>query len=221
MSDTLPVNEIFQTIQGEARFTGTPAVFVRLMGCDVGCAFCDTKHTWFVAPDLAIAPAEMLGKVEDAPTYATFSAAELVDLVTRYQAKHVVLTGGEPCAHDLRALTGALCDAGRTVQIETSGTYPILVDHRAWVTLSPKIGMPGGRDIYETAFARADEIKVPVGKPADIEKMVPWLGHARASVDVWLQPLSTSKKATELCIASATANGWRLSIQTHKFIGVR
>ena len=42
----LKINEIFDTIQGEAYFTGTPATFIRLQGCPVGCAWCDTKHTW-------------------------------------------------------------------------------------------------------------------------------------------------------------------------------
>ncbi|PTA21507.1 hypothetical protein C9E21_29480 [Escherichia coli] len=41
-----PINEMFQTLQGEGYFTGVPAIFIRLQGCPVGCAWCDTKHTW-------------------------------------------------------------------------------------------------------------------------------------------------------------------------------
>ncbi len=59
MSNTVFVNEIFETIQGEATYTGTPAVFVRLQGCPVGCPWCDTKHTWDVELDKEIQPTIM------------------------------------------------------------------------------------------------------------------------------------------------------------------
>ena len=68
------INEIFYSLQGEGRFTGVPAVFVRLAGCNLRCPFCDTDFT----------------------SVTETSAADIVREVKRYPARHVVLTGGEP-----------------------------------------------------------------------------------------------------------------------------
>jgi 7-carboxy-7-deazaguanine synthase len=220
---TLPVNEIFETIQGEAAWTGTPAVFLRLQGCDVGCWWCDTKHTWAVDPRLAVSVDAMMAKEGDAPSFAPMTTAEIVDRCRQFQSRHVVITGGEPCRHDLVAITRALADDGRMVQIETSGTQPVRVDDRAWVTVSPKIGMPGGFTVRQDAMRRADEIKYPVGKPADVDELRSLLanGWHHPATDIWLQPLSQSQKATELCQSAARHYGFRVSIQVHKFLGVR
>ena len=219
---TYPVNEIFETVQGEAHFTGSPAVFVRLQGCDVGCPWCDTKHTWPVNRTDEIPVAAMMAKVGDGPTWADMSAEAIAEAVSTFRARHVVITGGEPCNYELSPLCAALLAAGRTVQIETSGTRPIHVSGSVWVTVSPKIGMPGGFQVREDAIERADEIKFPVGKPADVETLKGLLSkHRWRSSLVWLQPLSRSEKATKLAIEAATEDGWDVSIQTHHLIGVR
>lgn len=217
----LPVNEVFETVQGEAFWTGTPAVFVRLQGCDVGCPWCDTKHTWdFQGPQVSLA--EMAAKEQDAPSYAEARLDDLVALVRGHASKHVVITGGEPAMHErLGALCEALLSLGRTVQVETSGTRSLDLPIGVWVTISPKLNMPGGYEVKSQALARADELKMPVGKPADIEALQNLLANWPHPRHVWLQPLSQSKKATQLCLAAARDNGWRVSIQTHKFIGVR
>lgn len=229
-SSPLPVNEIFETVQGEATFTGSPAVFIRLQGCPVGCPWCDTKHTWAVDPANSVSAPEMVSKVSDAPTFARMTPAELAaHVLATTRARHVVITGGEPALYDLRTLSALLIRAGRSVQLETSGTSEIRIDPRAFVTVSPKIGMPGGLNVRDDALARADEIKMPVGKPADVERLHAVMDRLMAAKDprldriptVWLQPLSQSPKATALCVAAATANGWRVSIQTHKYLGVR
>lgn len=219
----LPVNEIFETIQGEAHWTGTPAVFLRLQGCDVGCPWCDTKHTWAVDPAREVAIDAMLAKEGDAPTYARLDPGALVELIRgRFTARHIVITGGEPCVHDLSDFTLRLASHGLHVQVETSGTQPVRVDPRTWVTVSPKIGMPGGFAVRRDALERANEIKHPVGKPADVERLAQLLAeHGVRPPLVWLQPLSQSEKATEICMVAARDLDWRVSIQTHKFIGVR
>ena len=61
----LPITEIFETIQGEATWTGTPSVFVRLQGCDVGCPWCDTKYSWSLDPAKEVALSAMLSKLDD------------------------------------------------------------------------------------------------------------------------------------------------------------
>lgn len=218
----LPVNEWFETIQGEATFTGTPAVFIRLQGCPVGCGWCDTKHTWDVLPTDVISIAAMDAKQMDASTYAWMTNDQIAKRLNQHSSMHVVLTGGEPCMHDLWALTHSIISQGRSVQVETSGTFPIKVADGTFVTVSPKLDMPGRMEVIAESLQRADEIKFPVGKQADIDKL---LDRIVPLVDddclIWLQPLSQNKSATALCVKAATENGWNVSIQTHKFIGVR
>jgi 7-carboxy-7-deazaguanine synthase len=222
----IAVNEIFETIQGEAFFTGTPAIFVRVQGCPVGCPWCDTKHTWDLEGAPAISVEAMLAKHKDAPTHAVMKSAEIADLLTssRFQARHVVITGGEPCLYDLGPLTFAISRAGMVAQVETSGTQPVAVSNKTWVTVSPKVDMPGGFDVLRQAINAASEIKMPIGKMTDIEMLEDVLRMREKPCPVWLQPLSMSEKATKLCVEQAIAHardGWRVSIQTHKLMGVR
>jgi len=218
----LPVNEVFETIQGEAYWTGTPSTFVRLQGCDVGCPWCDTKHTWALSEDEVVGGATMLGKTHDGPSYARLEPSEIVGLVATMLPRHVVITGGEPCINDLTDLTAGLMATGRTVQIETSGTQRVRAAPGTWVTVSPKINMPGGFVVLPEAVAMASEIKMPVGKLADVELLRSFLDdYPHGDAIVWLQPLSTSEKATAICVKAATRYGWRLSMQTHKYLGLR
>lgn len=221
LPDRLPVNEIFQSIQGEARHAGAPSVFIRLQGCAVGCPWCDTKHTWALAPENEIALAAMRGKIEDAATFAWAGVDELVAIVGDYPARHVVITGGEPCDYDLSEFTAKLLAMGRSVQIETSGTSPVRVAPGVWVTVSPKLDMPGGLAVRDDAMARADEWKLPVGKQADIDRALALIGDRPRPAEIWLQPLSRNSKATELCIAEATRLGFKVSVQIHQFLGLR
>lgn len=220
MSELLPVNEVFETIQGEGTFTGTPAIFIRLQGCPVGCPWCDTKHTWHLPADLEATTDQIRAKSSEDGHYARFSIAALLEIAGGFHARHVVLTGGEPCLYDLRPLTEALVDAGFTVQLETSGTHEIRVARRTWITVSPKWSMPGGLWVRDDALLRASEIKCVVGSPSDIERIKARLPPA-TSAPIWLQPLSSSAKATKLCIEAVIQHGWKLSLQTHKFAGVR
>ena len=221
MSETFAVNEVFESIQGEARHAGTPSVFVRLQGCAVACSWCDTKHTWAVNAAQEVSPEAMLAKEEDAPSFARLTQADIISVVGRFNARHVVITGGEPCTYDLRNLTGALIRAGRWVQIETSGTQPVRVAPETWVTVSPKLGMPGGFAVLDQALARANEIKLPIGKRADVERLAALIAGKIITDEIWLQPLSRSQKATELCLGQAIERNWKLSVQIHQFLGVR
>lgn len=197
----LPVNEVFATIQGEGRWAGTPAVFVRLQGCEVGCPWCDTKHTWELdgsQPFTQMTTTELVGQIQ--------TAAGAI--------RHVVITGGEPLMHPIDGLINAL--HGFTVQIETSGTYPP-PGADCWLTVSPKFDMPGGRAINVDCIRRADEIKQVVGKVADIQQLEQLLP---VSALISLQPVSQSRKATALCVEACKARGWNLSLQLHKYADI-
>lgn len=216
-----PVNEIFETIQGEATHTGTPSIFIRLQGCPVGCAWCDTKHTWHMTGEVEYQSDMVLAKDTDTDTHTWMLAHNILTYIKRYKSKHVVITGGEPAMYNLVSLTGKLIYDGYTVQIETSGTYDIKAHKKTWITVSPKYNMAGGLKVLDASIQRADEIKMPVGKQADlnlIEEMI----RPITKTTVWLQPLSQSQKATDLCIkACQGGTGYKLSVQTHKYINVR
>lgn len=225
----LPINEIFSSLQGEASYTGAPSVFIRLQACLVGCAFCDTKHTWEKNDLKKITFAEMLGKVKDTDEWCDTSIETLLAFLWGQPERHIVITGGEPCMYDLTELTSQLIAFGKTVQIETSGTSEIKAHDHTFVTLSPKIDMPGGLKVLASAAYRANEIKMPVGKQKDVDKLKEFLNqieqftgwHSEDNQPVYLQPLSQSEKATELCIEQARQNGWRLSAQLHKYLKIR
>lgn len=119
-----PINEIFETIQGEASFTGTPSLFIRLQGCNVGCPWCDTKHTWSLDANCQIPLDELINKNSDKVGWAYFNIDQIEKLVqTKFPiVKHVVITGGEPALYDLKPMCLMLEKLGKTVQIETSGT---------------------------------------------------------------------------------------------------
>lgn len=220
----LAVNEVFETIQGEGGFTGVPAVFVRLQGCPVGCPWCDTRHTWEQLPQDEVAANEVLTISGDTPKWANYSAQQLVDVLTdgRFTARHLVITGGEPCLFDLTELTAKMSDCGWQCQIETSGCAEVRCDERTYVTVSPKINMKGGLPVLIQALERADEIKHPVSMQKHIDELDQLLEPCTLArkPQICLQPISTQKRATELAIATCIARNWRLSVQTHKYLNI-
>ena len=148
------INEMFETIQGEGVYTGVPAVFVRLQGCSVGCAWCDTKQTWLAEKGDERTFGEVIAKRGDDPTWYSASASDVIDQYKAqgYNAKHIVITGGEPCEFDLLALTQAFESIGCQCQIETSGTAPVSVTDNTWVTVSPKVAMKGKLPVLPSAL---------------------------------------------------------------------
>ncbi len=219
-----PINEIFQTLQGEGVFTGVPAIFIRLQGCPVGCSWCDTKQTWDKEPEKERPLDQILIKTLDSDEWASASVADILACFrqNKYTATHIVITGGEPCIYDLIPLTTELEQQGYQCQIETSGTYPIQCTENTWVTLSPKVKMRGGLTVLTEAVNRANEIKHPVAREKDIEALEALLALREQSGELItsLQPISQNKSATQLCIDTCIERNWRLSIQTHKYLNI-
>lgn len=219
-----PINEIFQTIQGEGVFTGLPAIFVRLQGCPVGCPWCDTRHTWVVDPAREVGVQAVLDCSNESDGWSKMSTAQILASFQQlgYQARHVVITGGEPCLYDLQELSAALIEVGYQVQIETSGTSEIQTHEQTWVTVSPKINMKGGLPVLVSALERANEIKHPVATERHVEELDALLATAslRENVVIALQPISQKPRATQLAMATCIARNWRLSIQTHKYLDI-
>ena len=218
-----PVNEIFETIQGEGSYTGVPAIFIRLQGCPVGCAWCDTKHTWELADEQLILLTQTSRKTQDSDHYSNADAAALLGLIRQegYRARHVVITGGEPCLYDLRPLCELLHQQGFSTQIETSGTFEIQAPAATWVTVSPKVNMKGGYPVLDSALVRANEIKHPIAMEKHIDDLLVLLGRVDTTDKlVYLQPISQKAKATKLAIEMCKQHNWRLSVQVHKYLGI-
>jgi 7-carboxy-7-deazaguanine synthase len=223
---TLRVNEVFYSFQGEATHAGTPAIFIRLQGCPVGCSWCDTKHTWPEAPGTPIPFTELIAKDSASPTWANASISDILAYLDRSPGiPLVVITGGEPLAQDIYNLICAIIDTGRQVQVETSGTHNVIVPADTWVTVSPKIDMPGGLPIKWQAIHRADEIKLPVASKADIDAFLALVTKNDIGDDlpVWLQPIDLRPELTDLCVNTAIHHpfGFKVSIQTHQYVGAR
>lgn len=192
----LPVGERYFTIQGEGHWTGTPAWFIRLQGCTVGCSWCDSKHTWdSVKPNISV---------------------EELRREIPYDARHVVVTGGEPFEHNIEQLLWVIHLEGRRVQIETSGTAGAFGP--GWITLSPKRHNPP----TERAIRNASEIKQVVTCADDIKWMEEEiLPNCSQWIEVCLQPVSNGNRAMNICIEACKAKGYRLSMQVHKLMGIR
>ena len=105
-TESLRISEIFYSLQGEARESGLPTVFVRLTGCPLRCTYCDSEYAFYGGERLSL--------------------AEILQKVQSYPARYVCVTGGEPLAQPgCLPLLAALCDAGYRVSLETSGALPV------------------------------------------------------------------------------------------------
>lgn len=220
----LKVNEVFESLQGEGAFTGLPSIFIRLQGCPVGCSWCDTKHTWDISLDDEVESTEVMQQEYESSQWFSASTNSLFALFEKhaYVAKHLVITGGEPCMFDLNELTNEAHARGYSTQIETSGTYEIIASTDTWVTVSPKINMKGGFKVRHDALLRANEIKHPIAMQKHVDELDSLLSQVSFQKEplIYLQPISQQKRATELAVETCIARNWRLSLQMHKYIGL-
>ena len=206
------VKEIFLTLQGEGSHAGRAAVFCRFTGCNLWsgreedrakavCRFCDTD---FVGTDGTLG-----GRFASADELADTIAAQWTgDDANRY----VVLTGGEPLLQVDRALVDALHRRGFAVAVETNGTI-IPPDGMDWICVSPKAGA-------ELVLKRGHELKLVFPQPGAPPEEFAGLDFERFS----LQPMDgpdaaeNTARAIDYCLRHPR---WRLSLQTHKTLGIR
>ncbi len=190
--------ETFVSIQGEGYHTGLASFFIRLGGCDVGCHWCDVKESW--NPDLfpPVAVDEVLKQIPG-------------------DIKTVVITGGEPLNYPLEYLTGRLKEKGLAVHLETSGTQKLSGDFD-WICLSPKKFSAPLPEIYD----RAHELKIIVFNRSDFAFAEKEAQKVRAGTKLYLQPeWSRREKILPAIIDYITRHPqWKLSLQTHKYIGL-
>lgn len=223
MTDYL-INTIYPAVQGEGVNAGIPMIILRLQGCDVGCPWCDTKETWAVDPAMLRPTFEEAAGVN--PLFVERTGAEIAGYIAEHWPywEWVLVTGGEPARFDLADLVDELHRHGYQVALETSGTETgHLGADFDWVCVSPKIAMPGGKRVQTSALQAADEIKHVIGKPADLAALDTLLDGLplKQTVEICVQPVSQSQKATALCLQIVQERKWRLSLQLHKYIDQR
>lgn len=192
--------EAFYTIQGEGFYQGHAAYFVRLGGCDVGCVWCDVKESW------------------DAEAHPKLSIKEIVDEAKQFEGRLVVITGGEPLMHDTTALTNAFKNAGFATNIETSGSNP-LSGEWDWICLSPK----KFKEPLLEVCKKANELKIVVYNKSDFEWAEKYAALVPRNCQLYLQPeWSKIDSMIDGIISYIQQNPkWQLSLQLHKYIGVR
>lgn len=193
----ITVNEIFYSLQGEGCNSGTPAVFLRLAGCNLRCPFCDTDHS----------------------SGTPMSEEAIVEAVTVWPATLVVITGGEPALQLTATLVDKLHHTGRRIAIETNGTLP-LPQGIDWITVSPKAAFLGEQ--AAVTLTHADELKVlfdGIHEPYEYPEV--------QATHRCLQPIDTGDPARNAAITAATVDyikrhpQWRLSLQTHKILNIQ
>ena len=149
----LRISEIFYSLQGETSRVGLPTVFVRLTGCPLRCAYCDTTHAFSGGQNMSI--------------------AQILEEVASYHARYVTVTGGEPLAQEnCLYLLCALCDAGYEVSLETGGALDVSgVDARVMKVLDIKTPASGEleKNLWSNlaALNARDEIKFVLCDEAD------------------------------------------------------
>jgi organic radical activating enzyme len=198
-SQTLPVMEHFNTIQGEGYYQGNAAYFIRLGGCDVGCVWCDVKDSW------------------DASKHPQLTIDEIVKHVTNANANLAVITGGEPLMHDLKDLTNALHQKNIQANIETSGAYP-LSGELDWICVSPKKFKAPLPEVLQ----KANELKVVIFNHSDFKWAEQHAKQVTANCKLYLQPeWDKSSEMLPLIIEYVKQNPkWRISLQVHKYMNI-
>ena len=203
----LPVVETFHSLQGEGIHGGRSAFFIRLGGCRVGCHWCDTKHSW---PETAH------------PETNVVELATATAFAQQQGAAFVVITGGEPLHHNLDELCKALEQAAPQLprHLETSGV-DAFSGCFSWITLSPKRHNPPTAELLN----RCHELKVVIHEAADLtfaQSMAEAANRAGNSPALLLQPGWESSDGQRLALQFVRSQpAWRLSLQSHKWLGVR
>ncbi len=198
MDKKYPIVEIFHSVQGEGFHTGVPHIFVRFGNCNLRCEWCDT----------------------DFLTYDEMSLTDIIEQILSFDCKRVIFTGGEPAMQDLSTIGSILKQNDFHLSIETNGTIPVdsIID---WICVSPKDQM------YPNSVIRqrfGNELKVVYcGQDLSMyDELKSGFDHH------YIQPLYMENDSVESNGKSfqivedlvKRSPGWRLSLQTHKWMGV-
>jgi len=190
----LKTTAIFYSIQGEATYSGTASIFIRLHGCNLSCSFCDDDlHT---------------------KEYCEKSFDEILDEIERFTCKRVIITGGEPSIYDLNPFIEYLQDRDYFISIETNGYKLSNISKANWITYSPK----DWSNILEDGF---DEYKFIVGADSDISPILELKSNKPIYIqpmNYFSEPnMDSVRRCVEIVLKYPHL---KLSVQLHKFLGL-
>ena len=198
MSAIYPIVEIFHSVQGEGFHAGLPHVFVRFGNCNLRCEWCDT----------------------DFLTYEERDIESIVEEVLSFECKRVIFTGGEPAMQNLALIGSKLKEHGINLSIETNGTIPIdpIID---WICVSPKDQLYPNAKIKQRS---GNELKVVYcGQSLDMydDLKEGFTHHFIQPCYIDTDTVEENGKSFQVVEKLVKQNpGWRLSLQTHKWMGV-
>ena len=217
---SLEVIKVFKTLQSEGPFAGTPAIFIRLSGCNLACTFCDTDYT---------------------STHKRYSPEELFyeALTTRGNSNLdlIVITGGEPFRQNLKEFVFFACRRGARVQIETNGTLFQELNYEYNDTCLTIVCSPKTPKVHPQLEAHisawkyildADHVDPKDGLPSssmgdDLKIARP--NYINSELEIFVQPLDEqdpekNKRNRQAAVESCLKYGYRLSLQLHKELGL-
>lgn len=223
LSTEYPVSEMFYSLQGEGFFTGVPAFFIRLAGCNLSCEWCDTDYETHEIKSVAEILTDIKNNIphkNGALTHGMVSSGKLF----------IVLTGGEPSIHNLKPLLMGLHGIRQMIcpmidifiAVETNGTrMKYLSDLKRqgllhWITLSPKAGITYA-DLQ--CFDAADELKIVLDGEAVPNAYKDLCCSAKLNDRLYIQPCSEDYKPAVDFVLNHPE--WRLSIQTQKIMKIK
>ena len=219
----LDLHSIWHTLQGEGPFSGAPAIFIRLAGCNLQCPFCDTEYT----------QGRQRVKIQ-----------QIVERVVELRIEHprthlVVITGGEPTRQNIDVLVFVLRELKFHIQIESNGVLAPSQDFLSWVinggvsyVVSPKTARICPQTRYASAFKyvlAADSIREEDGLPLQAlgHKAKPFIARPPANFSgiIYLNPMDASDPVANranllACRDSALKFGYNMGLQLHKIVGV-
>ena len=205
--DTLRINEIFHSIQGESTFAGRPCVFVRLTYCNLRCTFCDTEYAFFEGAEMTI--------------------SAILEQIENYNCHLVEITGGEPLIQkNVHRLMSELCDRGYEVLLETAGHMDISpVDSRVRRIMDIKCPSSGESEkvLWKNLdhITNRDELKFVIGNRDDFD----WALHVikkhqlQDKCTLLISPVFGNMENEELArwVLESGLN-MRMQLQMHKYI---
>lgn len=207
--EILQVQSIFATFQGEGPYSGYPAVFLRLGGCNLACKFCDTEFESFRAIEVN----EIIKQIE---------------FLSRNHSQEkrirnlVVITGGEPFRQPIELICSLLVERNFAIQIETNGTLFRPIHPSVHIICSPKNTGLGYGQIREDLAERITAYKFLISRNNPLYDHAPEVGQSKYNTPVYLQPMDEYDEDKNLqnikyTVEIADKIGARIGLQTHKY----
>lgn len=202
LSKPLQINDLFWTLQGEGRWSGRRALFVRLPYCNYDCPWCDTEFD----------------------SFKPWSEEEFTAFANQEKSRFAVITGGEPLAHkDLPRILKILKDLGFYIACETNGSFPAPPEID-FVTVSPKPYTKNKHPAYyidPKTLSAASEFKYVVDDKLDFDILKRHQPYQENVVYSLSPEFNNLKPSVEKIIGFIKENPeWKLSLQTHKWIDI-